>query len=267
MSKAFTRVVTWISRGRRRHASAMADIVPPQHSTMSPGDTFQPNWAAPTISWVDNNGSHTANFAFWSITGGIGGAIVTTQNTVPSVGVGNTDIVATALYISQGKGNGNDTKGVFIDAFDVNQGAFVDDDFVKVKPDTNLAAAANNDGFVPTASLEHIEAFLLIHAVPFSDWKVVVGTEAVNQENMQAAAHSSAIAFAFYQIHPPANDPCQGLQDELDHIHADLRFLRKKLLTANLSERPEIMAKIRELSLDEHVTGLALADCRRFPLG
>lgn len=267
MSKAFTRLVTWISRGRRRHGSAMADIVQPQHSTMSPGNTFQPNWAAPTISWVDINGSHTASFAFWSITGGIGGATATTQNTAPSVGVGNTDIVATALYISQGTGSGSGTKGVFIDAFDVNQGAFVDDDFVEVKPDANLAAAANNDGFVPTASLEHIEAFLLIHAVPFSDWKVVVGPEAVNKEDMQAAAQSSGIAFAFYQLPPRVDDPCQDLQDELDHINADLRFLRKKLLTANASERPGMVAKIRELALDEHLAALALRDCRRFPTG
>src|SRR5881227_3076456 len=90
MPKAFTRVVTWISRGKRRHGSAVDDIVPPQHSNMSAGDTFQPNWAAPSISWVDgNHRSHTANFAFWSVTGGIGGAIVTTQNTAPPVGVGN----------------------------------------------------------------------------------------------------------------------------------------------------------------------------------
>jgi hypothetical protein len=58
---------------------------------------------------------------------------------------------------------------------------------------------------------------------------------------------------------------CQQLQDELDRIQADLRFWRNKLRTASPSERPEIVAKINELSVDEHVTGLALADCLNPP--
>ena len=265
MPKAITRVVTWTSRGKRRHGSAMVDIVPPQQSTMSAGNMFQPSWAAPKISWVDGNVSHSANFAFWSVTGGIGGAIATTQNTAAPVGVGNTDLVATALYIAGGGGVGGPPgAGVLIDAFDVDQGAFVDDDFVKVKPDANLTAAANNDGFVPTASLEHVDAVLQIHAAPFSDWKVVAGTEAVNKEDLQAAAQSSAIAFAFYQVPLRADDPCQVLQDDLDQINVELRYWRKKLLTVGPSERPEINTRIRKLSLDEHVTALALSDCRRF---
>ena len=49
------------------------------------------------------------------------------------VPVGNSDIVASAIYIEVGGGI-NGEPGVATDAFDVNQGIFVDDDFVNVSP-------------------------------------------------------------------------------------------------------------------------------------
>jgi hypothetical protein len=198
MPNAYTRYVTWISRGRRHHGSAAAAIVtPPPPSVMAQGDTFQAPWAPPTISWVDDTGTHSANFAFWSVTGGTGGAFVSALNTPPPAQVGSGDIVATAWYIAGG-GNGG-PPGVSIDAFDVNMGNFVDDDFVTVSPDNTLTAAANNDGFVPTASQEHVNAFGSIHSVPFVNWTVIAGTETVNAGDLLATARSSAIAFAFYQ--------------------------------------------------------------------
>jgi hypothetical protein len=201
MSNAYTHYVIWISRRKRHHGSASVDIAsPPPPSVMAPGDIFQAPWAPPSISWTDGNGSHSADFAFWSITGGTNGALVSTDNTPPSVNVGNADIIAKAWYIS---GGGHGEAGVLIDAFDVGLGDFVDDDFVTVVPDGSLTAEANNDGFVPTASLENIIAYasihLVPHSIPFSDWKVVVGSENVNNEDLQAKAQTTAIAFAFYQ--------------------------------------------------------------------
>ena len=141
-------------------------------------------------------GQHTAAFAFWSVTGAADGSSIST-NTSLSVSVGSSDINATAWYLPTG-GNGPGEPGLFIDAFDVNLGMFVDDDFVAVTPDAGLTAAANNDGFVPTASAENVDAFASIHAVPFESWTVVAGMEAVNNLVLQAAAGSSAAAFAFY---------------------------------------------------------------------
>lgn len=195
MPNVYTHFVTWISRGRRHHGSSWADIVsPPPPSTMAPGETFQPPWAPPSITWMDGSGSHSANFAFWSVTGGVN-AYFSLLNTPPSATVGNSDMHATAWYIEGGGGG----EGLFIDAFDVNQGIFVDDDFVTVTPDASLTAAANADGYVPTTSTEHINAATQIHNVPFYDWTVVSGTEPVSMEDLQALARSSAIAFAFYQ--------------------------------------------------------------------
>jgi hypothetical protein len=162
---------------------------------MATGDVFQAPWASPSIAWMDGDVSHSAKFAFWSITGGSNGASFSTQNTPPPTNVGNADIIATAWYIA---GDGPGEPGIFIDAFDVNQGIFVDDDFVSVTPDNALTAAANNDGFVPTASIENIDAYASIHNAPFQNWTVVEGSETVNAKDLQAAANSFAIAFAFY---------------------------------------------------------------------
>lgn len=209
MPNAYTHFVTWISRGRRHHGSAMEDIGPqPPPSVMAQGDSFQPAWAPPSISWNDNNGQHTANFAFWSVTGGTNGPYVSTSNTPPAATVGSNDIVATAWYIPGG-GGGNGGPGVLIDAFDVALGNFVDDDFVTISPDNSLTAAANEEGFVPTEALEHVLAFNSIHAVPFGEWQVVAGSESASATDLTAAAHSSAVAFAFYQTssigRPPFN--------------------------------------------------------------
>jgi hypothetical protein len=206
MPNAYTRLVTWIYRGKRGHGSASSPVSPPSNpSILTAGkDTFQAQWAPPSIPWTNNT---TLTFAFWSITGGADGPLATTDNPPPSVPVGNSDIMATAWYI---QGGGNGKPAVFVDAFDVALGDFVDDDFVKVLdansvPNPGLTTQANNEGFVPTAALEHIDAYSSIHAVPLSKWQVVIGNEAVNGNELDAAMGTSAIAFAFYQAqHAPA---------------------------------------------------------------
>ena len=89
---------------------------------------------------------------------------------------------------------------MYIDAFDVNQGRFSDDDFVTVTPDAILSANANETGVVPTTSAEDIHALTRLANVPFLDWtEFVQPTQVVNDENLHADANSTAVAFAFYQ--------------------------------------------------------------------
>lgn len=195
MTTVHTRYVTWISRGRRHHGSAAMDIVSPLNTVAASPGVYQA-WASPQISWNDGDGEHTASFAFWSVTGAQDGAFIGSNPSL-AVSVGATDIAATAWYLPTGGGGGGEP-GIFIDAFDVNAGMFVDDDFVSVTPDAGLTAAANNDGFVPTTALEHIIAYNSIHAVPFDKWMVVAGTETVANTDLTAGAESSAVAFAFY---------------------------------------------------------------------
>jgi hypothetical protein len=154
-------------------------------------------FAAPIITWTSNNTQQSASFAFWSITGAANGAFISTAQSLDA-NVGNSDVIVTAWYIPGGGGPGTGT-GIYIDAFDVNAGSFVDDDFVSVSPDAALTAAANNDGWVPTASAENINAFASLPEGPFTSWNLFVGSENVSNEQLQAARQTNAMAFAFYQ--------------------------------------------------------------------
>jgi hypothetical protein len=209
MPNAYTHYVTWISRGRRHHGSASAEITPPPPpSVLTAGDTFQPTWAPPTLP---GPASTTLYFAFWSVTGGTNGAYISTANTPPSATAGSSDITATAWYIPEGGTGTPGGPGVLIDAFDVSIGNFVDDDFVTVQPDDashTLTAQANNDGFVPTTAAEDIQAYnsLPIEGVPFSTWNVFVGSESVTNRDLNPTVNSSAVAFAFYQA-PASSGP------------------------------------------------------------
>src|SRR5579862_2431209 len=130
MPNVHTRYVTWVSRGKRHHGSAAIDITTPTDSILQSGGDYQP-WAASQISWNDSSGQQTGYFAFWSFTGTADGSLVSTAAS-PKVNVGNDAINAIAWYIPAGDGGGG--PGLFIDAFDVDIGNFVDDDFVTVTP-------------------------------------------------------------------------------------------------------------------------------------
>ena len=205
MPNASSHFVTWISRGKRNHGSAYQDIGPQSNSSLAPGDTFQTQWAPMSLEWTEMSDgklvTHTGFFAFWSIVGGADGGVVDFKQLPTPVPVGSTDIVASAIYLEGGGGGGE--PGVSIDAFDVNQGIFVDDDFVNVSPDASLTTAANNDGWVPSASAESVLADGSIHAVPFSEWHVFLGTEMVNNTTLNVAVQSSAVGFAFYKTPVP----------------------------------------------------------------
>jgi hypothetical protein len=200
MPEAYTSSVMWVSRRKRGHGSTAVPVSPLQNpSILSPGDTFSASWVPSSIPWENNT---TLNFAFWSVTGGRDGSIATRDNPPSPVKVGDVNIMATAWYILSNT-IPTDQFGLLVDAFDINIGNFVDDDFVEVKDsnqvtNANLTFRANNEGFVPTAFLEYINAFSSIHSVPFQSWQVI-GTESVENSKLVAAKDSAAIAFAFYQ--------------------------------------------------------------------
>lgn len=200
MPNTTTRYVTWVSRGRRHHGSALLDIGNPTHSQLTTGDTYQPSWAPPALNWTDNTQhQHTGTFAFMSITGGVqGGQVVFDSNTPPTITVGTTDINVLVVYIEGGSGGG--TPGAYIDAFDVNIGNFVDDDFVEIVNNSALNATANNDGFLPSTRAYDIKCFSAIHTVPFSEWRVITGVETINGRDLMIAGdRKTSVSFAFYQ--------------------------------------------------------------------
>ena len=192
------------SRHRRHSTSTATDLIPP----LTNGPTVHYEDSARPSFPVSSSSGHmsSVHFAFWSVTGAARGAdgrdsafVQTARDLI--LDVGTTDVHATAWYLPEGGGG---TAGVVIDAFDVNAGGFVDDDFVSVLPDDGLTFAANDDGFVPSPSLEHVMAYLTLAASgrPFENWIVVDGTESVTNEDLTVAPGSSATAFAFYHSFP-----------------------------------------------------------------
>jgi hypothetical protein len=209
MPTVHTRYVTYNrAGGRRLHAgTATDDIVTPLSTATPDGGTYQA-WASPSISWTDGLGTHSANFAFWSVVGAQDGSSVSTNQSL-SVDVNGTEVQAVAWYLPTG-GNGNGP-AVYIDAFDVDQGRFFDEDFVTVTSDPALSANANQTGVVPTTSAEDIQAVGSIEAVPFDDWTefVAPAPQVINSENLHVAANVTMLALAFYKspvgrvFHPP----------------------------------------------------------------
>jgi hypothetical protein len=199
MPTVHTRYVTYNRMGGRRlHAgTATDDIIAPLATVTPDGGTYQA-WASPSISWTDSKGMHSANFAFWSVVGASDGASVTTSQSL-SITVDGSDVQAVAWYMPTG-GGGNGAPAVYIDAFDVDQGRFFDEDFVIVTPDAALSANANETGVVPTTSAEDIRALASIESVPFLDWMEFVqpAPQIINNEDLHADANSTAVAFAFY---------------------------------------------------------------------
>jgi hypothetical protein len=194
-----TSYVVWESRGfRHKNGSGAVDITAPFPTGTTEGLKYGA-YAFPEGTWTDVTGTHTGHFAFWSVVGAAGGPMFSTDTTVEVI-AGPSDMQATAWYI---EGGGNGGPALLIDAFDVDIGDFVLDDFVNVVSDASLTAEANLDGIVPTtAQSEDVRAYTSIRAVPFDQWIVVEGTEPVTAEDLDGTQDTSAIAFAMYQSPP-----------------------------------------------------------------
>ncbi len=215
MPTVTTRYVIYASRRRRHAGGGVTDIQPSSNSSLANGDNYQLPPGFPTLPWTDNNGNVVnLKFAFWSVTGGTGGPVITfAGQSSPSIPVGNDNITATAWYIHPGEGGPGTGTGIIIDAFDATVGNFVFDDFVSCSPgDATFNTNANWDGYVPTTVAENITAFGSIHGVPFDQWKValtIAPTQTVN--NTQVAATKSSVAFAFAIYKPTGTGTTPGL--------------------------------------------------------
>lgn len=201
MPTVHTRYVTYNRKGGRRlHAGTATDDIVSPLSTATPDGGMYQAWASPSITWSDMQGTHSADFAFWAVVGAAGGASVSTNQSL-QITVEGSDVQAVAWYLPTGVGNGPGGPAFYIDAFDVNEGRFFDEDFVTISPDASLSANANETGVVPTGSAEDIQAVAAIEGVPFLDWTEFVQPkpQVIGGEDLHAAEGATAVAFAFYQ--------------------------------------------------------------------
>ena len=200
-------------RGRRHSASPVVSIAPQLMSSPIAGTPS-------TVNAFDITGYPT--FAFWSITGEDGGGRVS-RNRFETVSAASNPLNATAWYLPTG-GPGDPhpgIPGIGIDAFDVDRGNFIDDDFVTVAPDGGLTAAANWDGWVPTAGAETITAFNPIHNaatardIPFDSWMEIDPPAPAAGTVLSPPVGSNGTALAMYRTPAPPHFGKPNFNDEL----------------------------------------------------
>jgi hypothetical protein len=142
------------------------------------------------------------SFAFWWVGGAAGGNFVTLANPV-SVSPGSTDMVAKAWFTRTNVAPKTGT-ALFVDAFDIDKGSFLDDDFVVVKDaneqiNTQLSQDANTNGMLSTLATELVDATATVGFKQFNRWECVRGQEAIMGGRVTALQGSNAEAIAFYK--------------------------------------------------------------------
>jgi hypothetical protein len=239
---------------------------------------FPPRTVDVTIPGVNLGQPLQYSFLFWSATGSRDVEPVypyeTAPGMVPLCAIGDVDVDVTAWYGSYGSGPGTD--GIILDAFDLDLGTHVDDDFVAVKPDAVDPGSvnANNGGLntdwpdggliesrvVPAAerrrvpaNLPHLQTSCTLTAYPhiastgaaFDKWQIFrIGVEPVNGGTIRQDktrpdtldVERTAEAFAFAYYQKPST------------IVPDLFGNTKELAEKTLQEANLVLGKVSILS-------------------
>ncbi len=190
---ATTQYCIWASRRRRRAGVTHQNLRSPISYSIVSGSEYRPHNLPIAIP-------AGYRFGFWSIIGNVEGPLVGYDyENPPLVTAGSNNIAATAWFIPIGEG-GDGEIGTYVDAFDVNRGIFVDDDFVNVITSPALSANVNLDGWISTQSSEQLEAYPHVVSLPFIHWKEMNNPLHLSEVGrvLTAPAKAHSIAFAFY---------------------------------------------------------------------
>jgi hypothetical protein len=190
---------------RHHHFGAQNNIVNQANGTASTGDVINA-LGFPTLPFNGNN----LQFAFMSVHGAADGNHLFTDPGNQQVAVGTTDIDILVVYAPPGGIGSGGGPGVWVDAFNVDTGAFSDSlAFIQVLtpptppdnvdiPKTNFG---NSDGSIPTATAENVRANSQVDGVPFLEWKrIAPAAPPQSSRDIQLAQNETGeIWFAFYQ--------------------------------------------------------------------
>jgi hypothetical protein len=200
-------VTLGMGTGRRSHkTTGLVDCFQPQHSTFSTGNEFQ---MPPPASQIGTN-----FFALMTISGAANGPMIFTRddllfgNPVPKITVGIHDINILCMYLPMGGGGagGPGSPGVYVDAFDMDQGAFLDDDFVSIlvnsNTDASLSVSVNDSGFIPsdTAANEVARAYTTIKTLSFGKWQSLWGSQLIMGADLTVGQGTTAFYLALYTV-------------------------------------------------------------------
>lgn len=206
-------VYTHTGGGVRHHNFGVQNnIINEALGQASAGDTIN----ALGIASLPFNGQNLP-FAFMSVHGGSDGNKLYTSPGNQSVLVGANNIEILVVYAPPGGiGGSGGGPGIWVDAFNVDTGAFSDSlTFIQVltpptPPDTLDNAKTlhgNAEGDISTVTAETVRASQTIDAgAPFVEWKRITAPETLVavRELSLVPNESGEIWFAFYQTVPPS---------------------------------------------------------------
>ncbi len=206
--------LSFASGRRRHHSGGLTDLYSPQVSSLSTGDTYT---ASPPASSIGNK-----NFSVMTIGGGNEGAVIYTAadlaaNTpIQSVTVGSVPVNVVSIYLEPGNPGPNGDPAVCIDAFNINTGTFIDDDFVSIVVNGTVNAAlstsANYDGVVDSMAagvvVRAFDNFVTVYTPAgvqdkFTKWQSLAGTETVTVLDLAVGQKTNAYYLALYQTPAP----------------------------------------------------------------
>lgn len=197
---------------RHHHFGTEANIIDDATGNAQNGDTIP----AQGFPFQEFNGQ-LVQFAFMSVNGAGDGNHLYTSPGNQTVKVGSTDVNILVVYAPPGGIGVGGGPGIWVDAFNVDTGAFSDSlDFIKVltpptPPDTVDAAKTtfgNQDGGVSTQTAENVRCNDHVDGVPFVEWKQITGSQTTQTDRTLHLAQnqSGQIWFAFYQT-PESSPP------------------------------------------------------------
>jgi hypothetical protein len=145
---------------RPRNPQPWVEPYPSSEVDVLQGGLLTP-FAPPSLAYTPPGGTPTAaGFVFWSLSDGSGGRTQPSPALTETVGSSPLTLIAWYyLPASGGPGTTNGGSAVLIGAYSVQNGNFVDDDFVTVLSDPSLTLAANVAGVVPTGADQSVQAF------------------------------------------------------------------------------------------------------------
>lgn len=213
MAKVIIRdyALSWAPDRRRHQNGGAIKFHDNGGNVFTSGPTYTPETPGLTTRWPVGTG--TGNFAYMTVSGGTAGTFFYTakdlENNRPmeSIPVGDADIVVSKIYVPTGGGPNTSNPVLYVDAFNVTTGLFIDNDFVTVNlngtPNQILTTTVNIDGIVPTKNVsnEHVMAFTNIGAdQAFVKWELLAGdTETNTGTDLTAGNNTTAYYLAFYQ--------------------------------------------------------------------
>lgn len=199
---------------RPRNPQAWAEPDPSEEVDVLQGGVLTP-FAPQTLAYTPPGGTALeAGFLFWSLSDGSGGRTQASRALTETVGSSPLTLIAWYYLPPSPGGPGGPGTAVLIDAYSVQRGDFVDDDFVTVTSNPSLSLAANVDGSVSTSVEESVQAYGHIPTGEgFDQWVTSPGGTSAAGDLLTAPAGSEGLAIATYRhtaVQPPKRGPEQG---------------------------------------------------------